>query len=734
MFDIRYLFQLKKDFDINLLRTMSKKNVLDDFKKIWLRFNQIIEFWNRHTDFLPCQLEYLQECKKYIITFGFAFFNNLNTADVEPAYDCSWIVAVFDYVYHNLSDRLKNKLISITEYSLLKNNYFNGNLIFAFISHPIFFNRYFSKPTGTTSTHYEVSTLISRMICPKDGFIEGSHPNMLEIQRTYLNESTALFLYLYKQEPEKIIDFFTIFVHANQIKTQVQQQTYYNDNINTYNFLMNMMVIINRMIGSLYDLDGNYEPIHLLGKTKTTSETRDIPNKIKLFWLVFEFYRITVYSLLLQNNNAAVQSALNPDLAFSYKIYVDANNKYLRNKIYFETIMDYMYDLIASDTFELLDEESLMEILYFWENIIETNQPMSMVCKKIVFRSVCNLFMNKTISNPHLSIKLIKILYLLEKFYHINPRDLLFNKFEQFNEDLCNFYVQIDKLAGLDEFSEKFYYKTNILELISKNELPIQNKHFVITIFNDVKNTLEYLIVFSNGHDKLLPNPYNFFKKSLDNFLSRINLRINFVNALIVEQNCAFNDNDMKYQLIKYCYGILKNCYDERSQHIKRKREILNMFLEQIIIPFSKSLNELFQLDQMVEMIHRFYGDLLIYLKQMDVDLFTEFNVIFDIKLQSLNRVEYPNDLPEEFLDPLLFTPIKNPVILPGSRMILDAAVIEAHLLENETDPFNRQLLTRDQLNEFNKLEENQKLCLDFIQKRDDWIKTNRCQKCNLLM
>lgn len=734
MFDISYLFQFKKDFDINLLCTMSKKSVLDDFKTIWLRFNQIVEFWNRHTDIMPGQLSYLHECKKYIITFGFAFFNNLNTAAVEPTYDCSWIVAVFDYVYHNLSDRLKNKLITITEHSLLKNNDFNSNLIFAFITHPVFLNRYFATLTGTgttstSSTHYELSTLITRMVCPKDGFLEGKHPNVLEIQRKSLNDSTDLFLYLYNQEPEKIIDFFTMFVRANQIKTQVQQQTYYNDNINTYNFLMNMMVIINRMIGSLYDLDGNYEPIHLIGKPR--SETDRIPNKIKLFWLVFEFYRITFYSLLLQNNNAAVQSALNPDLAFTYKIYIDANNKYLRNKIYFETMMDYMYDLIASDAFELLDEESLMEILYFWENVIETNQTMSMVCKKIVFRSVCNLFMNKPISNPHLSIKLIKILYLLEKFYHINPSDLLFNKFDQFNDNLCNFYVQIDKSAGLDEFSEKFYYKTNILELISKNELPIQNKHFVITIFKDVKNTLEYLIQFSNGHEKLLTNAYTVFKKSIENFLIRLNLRINFINVLIVEQNGMFNDTDMKYQLMKYCYGILKNCYDERSHQIKVSRtnrtqtEIWHMFLEQIIIPFSKGLNELFQLDQMVEMIHRFYGDLLIYLKKMDVDLFTEFTVIFDIKLHSLNSVEYPDDLPEEFLDPLLFTPIKKPVILPGSRIIMDIAVIEAHLLENETDPFNRQTLTKDQLDEFNQLEENQKLCLDFIQKRDEWIKTN---------
>jgi hypothetical protein len=741
MFDISYLFQFKKDLDFNLLRSTLHRTNFDDFKKVWLRFNQIIEFWQRHDNFSSGQIGYLRECKRYVITYGFIFLNNLNSSSVDSTADCSWIVSLFDYVHSNLSERLKQKLITITEHSLLKNKEIKSNLIFSFISHPIFFNRYFNRSMEMNSTQYELATLISCMICPQNSFLEGTNPDATEIQRRALNDSTDLFLFLYKQEPEKIIDFFTLFVVSNQSKTQVHQQTYYNDKINTYNFLMNMMVIVKRIYACMYEFDGNYEPVVMLNDGKLESAIDPVPNKIKLYWLVFEFFRITYYSLLLQNNNSAIQIALNPDLAFSYKVYIDANNRYLKNKIYFEVVLDYMYDLIASDTFDCIDEEKMMEILLFWENLIETNANLSSVCKKIVFRSACNLFLHKEITNPHLSIKVIKIVYLLQKFYNINASDLLSNEFNQFNELLCNFYVRIDKLSGLDEMTEKFYYKTNILEIIIKNELPIHNKHFVNVIFKDVKNTLEYLIATSMGHEKLNAAAYNVYKNSMINFLSRLNLRINFINLLIVEKSAIFKDMDIKYQLIKYVYGILKNCYDERSSQVKVWRtkpgtnqphmEIWTLFIENVIIPFSKSLNDVIQMDQIADMIHRFYGDLLLYFKRMDDDLFTEFRVIFDIKWESATCAEYPDNLPEEFMDPVLFTPVKQPVLLPGSRLIMDSTVIEAHLLENEMDPFTRQPLTLAQLHEFNEQEDAHKLCMAFIQKRDEWINTNHCPKCN---
>ncbi|KAJ6810566.1 putative ubiquitin conjugation factor E4 [Iris pallida] len=55
-------------------------------------------------------------------------------------------------------------------------------------------------------------------------------------------------------------------------------------------------------------------------------------------------------------------------------------------------------------------------------------------------------------------------------------------------------------------------------------------------------------------------------------------------------------------------------------------------------------------------------------------------------------------EIPDEFLDPIQYTLMKDPVILPSSRISIDRAVIQRHLLSDNTDPFNRSHLTQDML------------------------------------
>ncbi|KAF5958739.1 hypothetical protein HYC85_005964 [Camellia sinensis] len=55
-------------------------------------------------------------------------------------------------------------------------------------------------------------------------------------------------------------------------------------------------------------------------------------------------------------------------------------------------------------------------------------------------------------------------------------------------------------------------------------------------------------------------------------------------------------------------------------------------------------------------------------------------------------------EIPDEFLDPIQYTLMKDPVILPSSRITVDRPVIQRHLLSDTTDPFNRSHLTSDML------------------------------------
>ncbi|KAL4798893.1 ubiquitin elongating factor core-domain-containing protein [Aspergillus venezuelensis] len=53
-------------------------------------------------------------------------------------------------------------------------------------------------------------------------------------------------------------------------------------------------------------------------------------------------------------------------------------------------------------------------------------------------------------------------------------------------------------------------------------------------------------------------------------------------------------------------------------------------------------------------------------------------------------------EIPDEYLDPLMYTLMEDPVILPASRMSIDRSTIRSHLLSDPHDPFNRVPLTME--------------------------------------
>jgi len=50
-------------------------------------------------------------------------------------------------------------------------------------------------------------------------------------------------------------------------------------------------------------------------------------------------------------------------------------------------------------------------------------------------------------------------------------------------------------------------------------------------------------------------------------------------------------------------------------------------------------------------------------------------------------------EIPDHFLDPLMYTIMEEPVILPTSKVSVDLSTIKSHLLSDPTDPFNRSPL-----------------------------------------
>lgn len=102
---------------------------------------------------------------------------------------------------------------------------------------------------------------------------------------------------------------------------------------------------------------------------------------------------------------------------------------------------------------------------------------------------------------------------------------------------------------------------------------------------------------------------------------------------------------------------------------------------------------------------------------EAEIHLFKEFAAKVERKVKENASMEEDfDDAPDEFKDPLMMTLMQEPVILPTSGKIMDRPVIMRHLLNSDTDPFNRQVLTIEMLQPATELK----------QQIDEWLKSRR--------
>lgn len=75
----------------------------------------------------------------------------------------------------------------------------------------------------------------------------------------------------------------------------------------------------------------------------------------------------------------------------------------------------------------------------------------------------------------------------------------------------------------------------------------------------------------------------------------------------------------------------------------------------------------------------------------------------FSEKVSKIDRQQKENDEalvnpPDEFLDPILSVLMRDPVTLPSSKVVVERSTISRHLLSDQSDPFNREPLSMDQV------------------------------------
>jgi hypothetical protein len=293
-------------------------------------------------------------------------------------------------------------------------------------------------------------------------------------------------------------------------------------------------------------------------------------------------------------------------------------------------------------------------------------------------------------------------------------------------EKILLFYVELDKYE--DELS-KLDIKGNIINICLLYLSYINNKiilninidilsKFIIRLTEDISINISDLfyyilndnlkikldilykldellrlnnIIFTNILDKLNNKiVYGVIDKYNENF----KLINDFINKNYIDKKIEIKNNDNIYCLYELLISniLFYNIFNNKSKYI--------FYIKNDSIYFNNDLFKNISLN-----IKNNTN------KQKHISLIDDYIIL----LEKIENIEYIKEnkvyenIPDEFLDPIYNTLIEEPIILPSSKQIMDYEIIKQHLLYGNFDPFNRDNLTIEMINDYNNIEENKK-------------------------
>lgn len=741
MYDIHYVFGVHIDeLDNKLSKIVSHLN-LCQLSQIYDRYCDVVQFMDRHIPFAHVSFETQQTYRiisRYMITYGYVFFSKVNWAEMDSI--DQWMVDYLHLIFDNIQsmrfiDTLTTKLYTIPDDKI------DYRFICGILLHPIMIKDSFCE---LTSDQIERKSIFGKMICPVQCNVEMSNREVSrEILKKCLDASITYVRCVYEIEPDTIIHFFVSVIASNSSKLQVFDSMYKIDEMNTYTFLCNCMVIAHELLNDLLvkcpdniDYQQCFDRIHTIN-----ADISDLCHISKLFYITYSLYRITFYSLLLQNMNCKNIIQYNTLLTDTLNSYVELNNRYIRNECYIPSVIHiislYCGSFVGNCDQAIIREETLYEILYFWNNFAESSSHSTYIdsMKVGIFQFIYHIILKKeSFTSPFVKITALKILYLLEKFRKLNIKQICP---PDFLPTLYALFIHINSLVGVDLHTEKFFYKTYILEMIMivwnthpNMIIPVDTiQNITISVWNDILQTFEYLIdkyrsvVITQNYT--IESLQSLILKTMTPYIDRYHVQIEF----LIQYSYTYATDPVMYHIVNFCCCYLKIIYDNILLIKMRGVTLWDVIRNKLLGPLHYGIKQFIKTTNFVHVSSRYFPEFHDFMMKLDADIPSRESIynVYHNYLCAHPITDICDGLPDEFLDPIMGCVITQPYELPNSKMIVDSTIILSHLIQfnNQYDPYSRQPLDIQTLLEYNMLPDVRKRCLELVDRRDIWIIEN---------
>lgn len=388
------------------------------------------------------------------------------------------------------------------------------------------------------------------------------------------------------------------------------------------------------------------------------------------------------------------------------------------------------------------------------------------------------------ISNPHLKARLTEVLFFGTLPLQTQNGEYDGFMVSIFNDDevvqknlmisLLDFYVMVEKTGASSQFYDKFnsrYHISFIIEKLWKFDVfktdlrQIANKHqqFFIRFVARMLNDTTYLLDESLNHLQTIHNCQKELSKrakgiktesdeseediqkklaeserSARSYVQLGNKDVLLFNLFTSETPDSFTITEivdrlagmLNYNLTVLVgpgYNNLKVSEPEKYQFnpVELLLQLLSIFLnlslkEEFVKACARDLRS-FEPANFAKALHILKKNYKLPSEKFERDLLEFVEKVKQTRMEDDEEELELGDIPDEFLDPLMYTLMKDPVKLPASKVSMDRSVLKAHLMNDPTDPFNRMPLKMEDVVEDVELRE----------KINNWIQQKRNEALN---
>lgn len=378
--------------------------------------------------------------------------------------------------------------------------------------------------------------------------------------------------------------------------------------------------------------------------------------------------------------------------------------------IYFSLIFSCQNNLIRNPHFRMEIFDVMIFILSVYDDNAKTKQIFKILNEKFIKESLMVSILRVFVDAERLGTanqfyeKLVvraKILILIENInkcyghlFEENIKDYTIKYNEDSKKMMYNLLKDLIYLS--DECIENLKlikkYEDLVADTATYNRMSIENKRFEEDKFKQKDKLVRIQIKLFNGALKFLVSIclilQNFFIKNefTTNLVGFLNYSLNiFASPKLGYEIRTKNVNEYSFKP-HFILGSILTIYSAFYDKIEFIQCVIKDERSYKFDNFDRAKN-LVANNSSIEISQKNFQNYIIFVDKLRKEEKR-------IKAEQINF----DDAPEEFLDTLTALIMTDPVKLPKSHVILDRKTIETHLLSDQTDPFNREPLTKDML------------------------------------